>query len=429
MFGLDWHSLSEALVAYGSIGLLIVAFAESSFFPIPPDILLIGLSVNRPGLALWYAAITTGGSVIGGLFGYFLGVKAGRPLLSKLVSAKRLQGVEELFARYGGWAVAVAGFTPIPYKIFTIASGIFRIRKRVFVLASLVSRGARFFFEGFLLFAAGARAQEFITKYFELITIGLVLAFTLIYVVLRHTPAVSLGRNLWTTGKTKLENFYSRRLAWLHQNTPLLPAATLVASVCLLVFASLAEELLENELEPFDLAVSQAVAAFHHPALTAVMKSVTVIGSPAVMTGIAVILWLCLTLTRKRSFEALTVVLVLAGAGMTNEVLKNVFHRIRPELAPLVPAPGYSFPSGHAMMSTAFYGFLAYLVFRHSSSPVTRWAFSCLAALLVLAIGFSRVYLGVHYPSDVLAGFAAGGFWLASSILCLELLQPSQNIV
>lgn len=424
MLGLDWQGLSEALAAYGSIGLLALAFAESSFFPIPPDLLLIGLSVNRPELALWYAAVATGGSVIGGLFGYFLGVKAGRPLISKLVSAKRLQETEDLFARYGGWAVAAAGFTPIPYKVFTIASGIFRIRKRVFVLASLASRGARFFLEGLILFAGGSRAQQFITEYFELVTIGVVLAFTLIYVVLRHTPAVSLGQNLWTTGKTRLADFYSRRLVWLHQNTPLFPAALLVASVCFLVFASLAEELLENGLEPFDLAVSRALAITHSPALTLAMKWITVLGSPAVMTGLSIVVWLYLTLARKRPFEALTLLMILAGAGVINNMLKNVFHRIRPELAPLVPAPGYSFPSGHAFLSTAFYGFLAYLVFRHSSSPIARWAFLCLAALLVLGVGFSRVYLGVHYPSDVLAGFAAGGFLLTVSIVAYELTRP-----
>ena len=114
---------------------------------------------------------------------------------------------------------------------------------------------------------------------------------------------------------------------------------------------------------------------------------------------------------------------------MTSEVLKNVFQRTRPELAPLVPAPGYSFPSGHALMSAAFYGFLAYLLFRHCPSPLLKWSLVSLLTLLVLAIGFSRVYLGVHYLSDVLAGFAAGGFLLSVTVLCFEILQRPNNTV
>ncbi|AQS58918.1 YqaA family protein [Desulforamulus ferrireducens] len=170
---------------YGEIGLFIWSFIESSFFPVPPDVLLIAMSLSNPAMSLWYAGITTIASLLGGILGYVIGAKAGRPLLQRLVSHQRIEKINQLFHRYGGWAVGIAGFTPIPYKIFTISAGVFGINLKVFIIASALSRGARFFLEGLIIFYLGETAKSFLENYFEVITILVSIIIVLLFLLLR----------------------------------------------------------------------------------------------------------------------------------------------------------------------------------------------------------------------------------------------------
>ena len=170
---------------YGGIGLFLWSFMESSFFPIPPDILLIAMSLGNPAMSLWYAGITTIASVLGGIFGYAIGVTAGRPLLQRWVSPQQIEKINGLFQKYGGWAVGIAGFTPIPYKVFTISAGVFGINLRVFIVASVLSRGARFFLEGLIIFYLGAKAKIFLENYFEVITISISVLVILLFLLMR----------------------------------------------------------------------------------------------------------------------------------------------------------------------------------------------------------------------------------------------------
>ncbi|MEG6521483.1 YqaA family protein [Desulfotomaculum sp. 1211_IL3151] len=166
---------------YGSLGLGILSFIESFFFPIPPDVLLIPMALANPEQALWFAAIVSVASVLGGMLGYLIGVFAGRPLLKRWVSPESMLKIQDLFQRYGGWAVAIAGFSPIPYKIFTISAGVFRINKITFILASIISRSARFFLEALLIIAIGEKAIALLENYFGLITVSI--CFVLVLVV------------------------------------------------------------------------------------------------------------------------------------------------------------------------------------------------------------------------------------------------------
>lgn len=155
--------------------LLILAFAESSFFPIPPDVLLIAMAVAEPERSFFFATLCTLGSLFGGMFGYFLGKKGGRPILIRWFSNHTIERVERLFQRYDGWAITIAGFTPIPYKVFTLASGAFRIRFRTFVVASLLGRAGRFFIVATLFYFWGAPIKAFIDRYFNWISIAFVI--------------------------------------------------------------------------------------------------------------------------------------------------------------------------------------------------------------------------------------------------------------
>jgi len=178
---LEWARLH--LVPLGLPGLIFTAFAESSFFPIPPDIILIPLALLSPENAILYGLLATLSSSTGAFLGYWIGLKGGRPVLRKLASEKSIEKAEAFFNRYGAWAVGIAAFTPIPYKVFTIASGVFMLRDlRAFFLASFLGRGGRFMAEAILIMLFGESIISFLTTRFEQATllIGVAAAIALI---------------------------------------------------------------------------------------------------------------------------------------------------------------------------------------------------------------------------------------------------------
>ncbi len=184
----DWV-LGWAESPYGGIALFILAFAESSFFPVPPDVLLIALCMGAPRRWWRFALICSVASVVGGMFGYLIGFKLFDAIgvwllefigkLSHQEPNMLLNTAREFFDKWGSWAVAGAGFTPIPYKVFTISAGFFDMPFIPFVIASTLSRSARFFIVGGLiglLFEKyGTAIKDFIDKYFNLLSILFVL--------------------------------------------------------------------------------------------------------------------------------------------------------------------------------------------------------------------------------------------------------------
>ena len=169
----DWV-LHWAETPYGAPALFLVAFAESSFLPIPPDVLLIALGLSLPRKAFRYALICTAGSVLGGIFGYLLGWQfweLAKGILFNYVNPESFETVRNYFIQYEGWAIAVAGFTPIPYKVFTLTAGFLRADFRIFLLASTLSRAARFFLVALLIYKFGPSVRIFIEKYFNILTV------------------------------------------------------------------------------------------------------------------------------------------------------------------------------------------------------------------------------------------------------------------
>ena len=155
--------------------LFILAFAESSFFPVPPDVLLIALAISVPTRAFKYALVCAIGSVLGGMVGYLIGYSFMEAVGNRIIEfygfAQKWSQVGELYNKWAAWAVGIAGFTPIPYKVFTIAAGAFKIDFPTFVLASAISRSARFFLVGGLIYFFGAPIRNFIDKYFDILAI------------------------------------------------------------------------------------------------------------------------------------------------------------------------------------------------------------------------------------------------------------------
>lgn len=186
----DWV-LHWADTKYGAAALFVLAFAESSFFPIPPDALLIALVLGAQKKAFKFAAICSVASVIGALFGYAIGhflwwtpsnefTGVANFFFNNVPSftPKAFYNIQKMYEQYDFWIVFTAGFTPIPYKIITISSGAFNINMIMFIIASVISRGARFFLVASLIWKFGPQIKSFIDKYFN----WLAIAFTVLLI-------------------------------------------------------------------------------------------------------------------------------------------------------------------------------------------------------------------------------------------------------
>lgn len=199
-------------------------------------------------------------------------------------------------------------------------------------------------------------------------------------------------------------------------------------SLLLVLFANLAEDLLEQELGTFDTLVTDFIQSYATERLTSLAIVITKLGSAFVEITLLLVLGGYLIFRLKHIWETVALASSLAGGWVLNTVLKDIFHRSRPDIRHLVEVGGYSFPSGHAMISAAFYGMLGYLLWlnlRERSKP--SWYVVVITIALIFAIGISRIYLGVHFPSDVFAGFAAGGIWLAACITGLHTIRCYKN--
>ena len=178
----DWV-LSWSESKWGALALFVLAFAESSFFPVPPDVLLIALCIGATAKSFRFATICLVGSVLGALVGYAIGHFAWIApdgsytaladwCYAHIFSEEKFNEVKALYDKWDFWIVFTAGFTPLPYKLFTISGGLFSINLPMFVVASVVSRGLRFFLVAGLIWKFGAPIKTFIDKYFNWLAIA-----------------------------------------------------------------------------------------------------------------------------------------------------------------------------------------------------------------------------------------------------------------
>jgi len=194
----DWV-LHWAETPYGAIALAVLALAESSFFPIPPDVLLIALALSVKRKAFRYALICSVASVVGGMLGYAIGsVLWNVPGTTEYTAVAqfffdfvpgftvdRFREVQELYRAYDFWVVFAAGFTPIPYKVITITAGVFDLDLVMFTIASAVGRSARFFLVAGLLYVFGETIKRWIDRYFNLVTLAFLVLLAAGFVVLK----------------------------------------------------------------------------------------------------------------------------------------------------------------------------------------------------------------------------------------------------
>ncbi len=215
----------------------------------------------------------------------------------------------------------------------------------------------------------------------------------------------------------------ARLIGRISSTSLVLLAGLLISIACMVFFADLAEDVQENDrIVEFDSALAEELYSRATPGSVRFFQFISFLGSPFIPV-IGVLMGI--VLARRREWTRLTLWITAVAVGeLLNLILKQIFARARPVFAsPLAVAQFFSFPSGHAMMSIITYGMMAYLLWRMVKNHRLRILIVFTTVLLVAVIGISRLYLGVHYFSDVVGGFAAGAAWLGTCIIALELFE------
>lgn len=219
-----------------------------------------------------------------------------------------------------------------------------------------------------------------------------------------------------------IRNFYKKLAAGLALFTIELFLVWLLFLACVVVFLYIGSQIAQGDELGMDEAAFSFAADIATPWLDRFIKIMTFFASRQFLTPAALFLIAYFLFVRKHHWYSLKVPVVALGSITLNIVLKYFFDRPRP-MMPLVEASGLSFPSGHSMVAASFYGLLIYLAWKHIERPVLRYFTVTFLVAFVLVIGFTRIYLRVHYATDVLAGFAAGFLWVIIGIWFLRRME------
>ncbi|TCP55972.1 undecaprenyl-diphosphatase [Tumebacillus sp. BK434] len=414
-----FHWIMDMLMNYGWIGLLIVSLAEASFLPVAPDLILIPLTGASPDLGFLYGAIAVAGSVFGSMFGHFIGSKAGYPILRKFMSEQRLEKVQRMFQHWGIWAIVVAGLIPLPFKLFTIAAGVFQMKRIPLMIGALIGRGVRFF--GLVLLVR----QIGVIKIPE----GLEMQFLIGLLVL-----VGLAV-LWYYLKSKKGTWLRERLAGLVTFfrkdflTPLKRGsrrgATFLALGILasLIVATFAGDVVSDFLQKFDDITLQWVQQTLHPTWGFPAKVVDwAFSVPVVILGYLFVSFVLLFHLRKstkmRLFSGLVIGMLLIQVSFryffptSVETTVDMLLEVTDTL-PVLP----NLPSGQVMAAIVLYTSLAYIVWQTQKSWWARILGLLVAFSLIIIAPLSPVLIGNYSLSSTMGGLTAGILWMIGCLI------------
>jgi membrane protein DedA with SNARE-associated domain/membrane-associated phospholipid phosphatase len=388
------------LVRFGYPLVFLGVMLEDMGLPVPGETVVVfaGFLAARGHLDLLAVmGIAAIGAILGDNLGYLVGKRLGRPFLKRrgriwLLTEERLRIAERFFDRHGDATVFMARFISGLRVIAALLAGILGMRWRRFLLfnaAGAVAWSAAIALLGYLFGASYTVLFRWLGRG-GMIVLGAVLVTGSAVLLIRHSR--------WIRGVV------ARRLPAILSLRELFLLALQLSSVGL--FYLIAEDVATRESAAFDRSVALFVHGLASPPLTAVMAGLTIIGSGGIIAAVVVVpsvaLWW-------RGARRSAVALCTSGgaSALVDFVLKLSFHRARPTFPWSPVLRSYSFPSGHATTSAAVYGVLAYLLAHRF--PRWRLPIAVLSCGLIVGIGLSRVYLGAHWPTDVLAGFTVGG--------------------
>ncbi|OAH59541.1 MULTISPECIES: phosphatase PAP2 family protein [Bacillaceae] len=206
-----------------------------------------------------------------------------------------------------------------------------------------------------------------------------------------------------------------------------LSIAFIISLVSLIGFGFMAFLVSSHEIIQFDQTVISFIQGLESSMLTAIMKFFTLIGSTYSIVVLSLLVLFFLYSVFKHRSELILFIAVVLGSNILFKSLKWFFHRARPDFHRLIEVGGYSFPSGHATNAITLYGILAFLLWRHIPVRWGRMVLIVISTMMMMMIGTSRIYLGVHYPTDIISGYLVGGFWLAIAIWFYQRYQKKRQ--
>ena len=437
-------SVVRLVESYGYAVVFLFVAIESLGIPLPGETVLVtaGALAALGHLSIWWViAIAAAGGIVGDAAGYWIGRLGGIAIIKRYgrvvhFDEHKLEKVRAFFNKYGSravffgrfiallrtWAALLAGTAEMPYRVFTLYN----------VLGG-ITWATLFGTLGYLF----GRSLPLLEHYIGQASLAVVLLVALVV-------ALSLAWRWFNANRERLAervSWYWVRFRERHPRVARFIAARfmrgeylglhltvgfLVSMAAVWLFAGVTEDVVHHDpLTRFDLTLTRLFRAHATPLGDQVFSTISALGSPAAMAVIGAAGALLLLLRRKWLVLAAWVA-AFGGAGLLTVILKNLIQRPRPVgAAEFLFGTTYSFPSGHALGSLVGYGMLAYVIgSMWGESRRVRARLTIATAVMVIAIGLSRLYLGVHYFSDVVAGYAVGVLWLS---VCISGLQVAQR--
>jgi membrane protein DedA with SNARE-associated domain/membrane-associated phospholipid phosphatase len=447
--------MQHLLETYGYLAVLVLVGLESLGLPLPGETALLTASAYAAAGHLSIVAVVAAaaiGALLGDAGAYWIGRTGGIALLRRYgrllrVDDGRLERAERFYQRHGGKTVFFGRFVSLLRSVAALLAGVARMPYGRFTLYNVAGGICWATLVGALGYAFG-RQLPLLRHTLGQVGALLGLLIALLAVIagvgpwLVHHAGDLVGTLIRAIGRAgqlapvrrtrerypRVWAFVSRRFASGEYLGLHLTIGMVLSLAALWLFAGIAEDVVHHDpITQFDVTLASLLHQHATATTTELAKGITRLGSP-VTIAVWGLMAAVLLLIRKEYLTAGGWVAALLGGGLLDGMLKQIFQRPRPTWdVPILVSRGFSFPSGHAMGSLVAYGMLAYLVWRGLEHTRARVALAGCTLVLVLLIGLSRMYLGVHYFSDVIAGYAAGTVWLAACITGLEVVRRRPN--
>jgi len=446
-------ALLSYFVHYGYWVIFFGVMLENAGVPVPGETILLaaGFFVAQGHFHLTAVmAVAAIGAVLGDNTGYAIGHKIGRTALERYgryvrLTPKRLARLDRFYEQHGNKTIFIARFVTGLRVFAALCAGAARMRWRTFALYNLAGAlpwAVVITLLGFFFGQSWELLHRWIGRASEIVGGAVVLVFALVWLwrsLARHEAAIKQRWEglLELPGVAASRHRFASQIAFLQDRLSpqgylglhlTLGALLFIGSAWL--FGGIAEDVVHGDpLTAVDVGVSGWLHARKDPQLIAVMRVFTKLGTTVFVSSAALLVGLLL-LWRHQWYWLLTLVLVVPGGMLLNLLLKSAFHRHRPSFNdPILTLSSYSFPSGHTMAATVLYGVLATFAVRVIEAWRWRVLAVLIAGLIILLVGFSRIYLGAHYLSDVLAAVAEGLAWLALSLTAVETIRRRKQML
>lgn len=448
------HHILAWIERFGIAGYFIAflaAFLETTFgvgWVLPGSTIIILLGALAAGGYLnltWLLGLAVAGAIAGDNLNYYLGKRYGAKWLGRgfwFIRPAHYEKAQRFMDAHGAKSVFFARFIPSAKEVVPFIAGTLKMNKAKFLFWNVlggIGWGVEFVLAGYIFGQSFNLARLWLSRaglFFVLVLLVLLVLYFAKWLIIRKWPefrvvAGSLQRSLvaafgqnehvarWIQSHPRAIAFVQARFDRSAFSGLPLTVSTAALVYVLALLSGIVEDLITSDpIVAADIRIANLFASFRTPALTDVFTWITLLGKAEVVLCFIAVAAALLWLWGKRHFIA-PLLLSVAGSWTFTYLGKLAFHRPRPQLA-LYTEPSFSFPSGHATVAVAFYGFAAYLLVRSVQSWRKRVNLFFAAILLILAIGFSRIYFGVHFVSDVWGGYLVGTIWLIIAVTLAE---------